>query len=126
VLTKEVLDRLTGHGCTHTDHGIECQAKGLMYLHTKCHRDAPFFMERAVGVVTLRCCRPDCHGSNSFPGELSNPRGRFGGVNNFFEQDCHPHSAVWASYEHGSGVVKVECYQCKAVVAEIRLAPPAP
>jgi len=39
----------------------------------------------------------------------------------FFHSKCHPDAPTWASYQHESGVVKVECATCRAFIFDFKV-----
>ncbi len=131
MLDKATLDRITAGECQHKDHSPEACRSGIRFFHFRCHPDAPAFLifpSEHPDAAIYQCCHPECNGNLIFRVQeflVENDRDGKSGVSDktgFFSQNCHPDSAVWASYTNGSGVLDIHCFECKAIVGHIKCA----
>ena len=126
MMTRGDLDRAATHGCQVPD--CDHQAHGEIWLHGRCHIHAPQFLSAnrknmAFLLVCVECRRMVATfaiGKSDFAGSFRSKHGLSMGIpDGVFGQNCHPESAVQASYRFGSGQVKLVCYECKAEVGTI-------
>jgi hypothetical protein len=119
MLTRSALDRLAIGPCS--DPSCDHYCHGKTFLHSRCHVKAPYMLFKTqLKEIGAMCVHPGCEKivvvlpMTDF--RLLNSKWKKG----ILEPDCHQdESAVWLSYLFGSGVVKVECYCCRKVVADI-------
>jgi hypothetical protein len=117
IMTRANLDVKTANGCQKLgcDHGGH-EHHDTLFLHSRCHIDVPLTVARRDDALLLAC--PKCR---SLVGGIANAAP----VPVIHCELCHgkdeTNSFVWPTYQHGSGVLKLECCHCKKVVAEIEL-----
>jgi hypothetical protein len=123
MLTKTDLDRLTAGGCQHRDHvaGEPCGAGGRMYLRCQRHKEGQFFVRLDQALVRAYCIVRGCDMDETFPGTFYQLVPMDWQPLGIVCQFCHPRSACWISYLHGSGVIELTCYECGQKIGEIVL-----
>jgi len=116
VITKEILDKSLEGGCEMAGCGHN---HDTMFLHSRCHTDAPQFLwKREDGIVSI-CVHPRCNKPviGVKPKEEKLPEGAC--FDPLFKAACHPHSAIQLEYTRGSGVLKIKCYECEETAGEL-------
>lgn len=120
-LDRAALDSLAGHGCQAEDCRNAERHAHVLWMNQRCHVGAPLFMDNLTpDAITFRCVVPPFDLVTEVAGQDVSPKegGDFN-AHGTFEQRCHDTSAVRASYQHDSAVVRVECYHCEKLVAEV-------
>ncbi len=118
-LNRQDLDRVTSGGCQAPDHTSHDPKPATLYMHFRCHPDAPAFMMKYPGrddQLEYKCVHPECEKGMTFAVSGEELRGEFRKC--LFAQECHPDSAVWLSYTNGTGKLVVHCYECNKTAGE--------
>lgn len=107
-LDQHLLDMLAANGCTNP--GCNHQDHDQLYLHSRCHRAAQVIAyhtsDDILEVACAGCKDLICRIAVRERKELT---------------PCHPESPMVVEYTRGRGTVRIHCFQCKRLLAEIPL-----
>jgi hypothetical protein len=121
-LYREQLDEIAKHGCQVP--GCKHNHESLVYLHSRCHVSGQVdaFYVRADGSLAgfpenqpledaPDCLRILCGQCNKHIADVF-----IKAIKGF--KRCHVAAPLEISYEAGSGILKIQCNECKTVLAE--------
>lgn len=100
MLTTVDMERTAAHGCGHAGCG---HVEDMIYLHSRCHIEAPLLIISVANTMTLCCIQCGGQVASFSVKELKKSPDL---------AECCTEEIYWASYTKGTGIVLVTCYFC--------------